>query len=54
MIGKAAVKKKTKNWWVSLISTTATDIEEPRTSDIPEDIEEVTDSLEVKEQKRNS
>jgi hypothetical protein len=37
-----------------MISTTATDIQEQRTSDLPEYIKEIKDSLEVKDQKENT
>jgi hypothetical protein len=49
-----AIANKIENWKGRTISTTATDIEEPRTSDMPEVIEEIKDSLEVKEQKHTT
>jgi hypothetical protein len=41
--------KKLKNWKGRTISTTAMDIVQPRTSDMPQVIEEVKDNLEVTE-----
>jgi hypothetical protein len=49
-----AIANKIENWKGRMISTTATDIEEPRTSDTPEVIEEIKDRLEVKEQKHTT
>ena len=45
-----AIAKKCNTLKGRPISTTATDTEWPRTSDMPNVIEEVTDNLEVKEQ----
>jgi hypothetical protein len=52
-IGKA-IGKKCKTFKGRPNSTTATDTEWPRTSDLPKVFEEVKDNLEIKEQKETT